>query len=180
MRLFIAIECPDPVKRHVGDVSRAVHGCARSGTFARIDNLHVTLVFLGEVDEGRLPAITKVMNRVNVPVFDIEIGTLGRFKGNPGDIHWLEIKSGQALFRLVNQLRNQLVKTGFDIDRRPFKPHLTLGRRIVIADQKTYDDLANTIRPVSFQATHIVLMESTRVDGRLTYLPLHQSRLGTF
>lgn len=179
MRLFIAVECPDPVKKHLQDISQGVRACARSGTFSNIENMHVTLVFLGEVDSKRVPDITMVMNRVISPSFDIEIGTLGSFKGHPGDIHWLGINSGSELFRLVNMLRQKLVKLGFDIDRKPFKPHLTLGRRIVIADHRAYENLDHTLKPVRFQADEIVLMESTRVDGKLTYLPLHRSRLGT-
>lgn len=92
--------------------------------------LHVTLIFLGQVPEEGVPAIRAALDRpFTLPVFTLQAAGLGTFppRGAPRVI-WVGIGDGQAsLVRLHEETAARLEPLGFLPDRR-FTPHLTLGR----------------------------------------------------
>ncbi len=133
VRLFVACEVPDEVKQAIGEVIETLRG--RSGTavrWIRPEGVHVTLKFLGEVPVRRLPAIKLAIQEATVghSPFELEFSTIGTFGGREGlRIMWVGIAGDvlrlEALVRAVNAA---LAVVGFEPERRPFRPHLTLGR----------------------------------------------------
>lgn len=133
VRLFVACEVPDDVKDSIGTLIADLR--ARSGTavrWIRPEGVHVTLKFLGEVPVKQLPAIKLAIQEAVVghSPFELEFSNIGTFGGREGlRIMWVGIAGDvlrlEALVRAVNAA---LAVVGFEPERRPFRPHLTLGR----------------------------------------------------
>jgi 2'-5' RNA ligase len=133
VRLFVACEVPDDVKDAIGEVIATLR--SRSGTavrWIRPEGVHVTLKFLGEVSVRQLPAIKLAIQEAVVghSPFELEFSNIGTFGGREGlRIMWVGIAGDvlrlEALVRAVNAA---LAVVGFEPERRPFRPHLTLGR----------------------------------------------------
>jgi RNA 2',3'-cyclic 3'-phosphodiesterase len=133
VRLFIACEVPDDVREDIGEVIETLRG--RSGSavrWIRAEGVHVTLKFLGEVPVKKLPSIKLAVQEAVVghSPFELEFSNIGTFGGREGlRIMWVGIAGDvlrlEALVRAVNAA---LAVVGFEPERRPFRPHLTLGR----------------------------------------------------
>lgn len=173
MRLFIAINLDDKTRAGVGRVIGGLKPHARKGRFTPAENLHLTLVFIGETD--RVTDIKEVIDELQFPAFTIAVGKLGRFSRPGGDIYWLGVE-GKSLVPLHRQLRDSLMARGFDLERRKFKPHLTLGRELVLP--RELDLLAlGSPGPLEMEVKKISLMQSERIRGRMRYTEIYSRRL---
>jgi len=133
VRLFIACELPEDVREAIGEVIETLR--SRSGSAVRWikpEGIHVTLKFLGEVHVKKLPSIKLAIQEAVVghSPFELEFSNIGTFGGREGlRIMWVGIAGDvlrlEALVRSVNAA---LAVVGFEPERRPFRPHLTLGR----------------------------------------------------
>lgn len=132
MRLFIAALFSEPVLDGLAAAMRDLRPCFRSGNFTVRENLHLTLSFLGETAPERLNDVRDAMEAVTVPPFRLRIGGIGNFRREGGDIYWAGIERSGALLRLHEELDAALVRQGFPVERREFRPHLTLVRRAVL------------------------------------------------
>ncbi len=122
MRLFIAIEFPREIKAALRSGAESLRPHFQKGRFTGEENYHLTLAFLGETEEKRLPDIRAAMDSCASPPIDIRITRLGRFKGGRGDTVWRKIEAGDELWTLRNALTKALRQRGFELDARPFKP----------------------------------------------------------
>lgn len=131
-RTFIAIELPSATRAHLaGEIARL--GRALPGVrWADPAGLHLTLAFLGELDDARLAEAHSATREAALTVapFALRIGGLGTF-GPPGAprVVWAGVTGDlRALARLHEALAAALERRGFARDARPFAPHLTLAR----------------------------------------------------
>ncbi|MGI5843795.1 MAG: RNA 2',3'-cyclic phosphodiesterase [Candidatus Xenobium sp.] len=129
-RLFIAVELDPGVREGLA----AISGDLRAWTvrWVRPENLHLTLKFLGEVPQERLPQLREALDRVarQHPPMKFVLDGLGAFPNfkRPA-VLWVGISSGQeALRRLARHLERELGALGFPPERRDFVGHVTLGR----------------------------------------------------
>lgn len=131
-RLFIAV----PIRE--GTRTQIVRGIFSDPFIKKLpvrwtayQNLHLTLQFLGDVEEKRIPELKKIMDTLSFPekADDLMFTGLGTFpeKAAP-KILWLGIADHKPLRRLQRELTDLLTRAGFEADRKAFKPHLTLGR----------------------------------------------------
>jgi 2'-5' RNA ligase len=137
MRLFVAIDVgPDVVARARSLIpaltARARHLAPRARiTWVAPDRLHLTLHFIGEVDDVRADVIERALVMpFDQSLFTFEIGNLGVFppKGAPRVI-WVGVRHElDALRALHRQVSERLEAAGVVGDRQPYHPHLTLGR----------------------------------------------------
>lgn len=177
MRLFIAINFNEVIKDHLTDAVTWLKTNSTSGKFTRRENLHITLVFLGEVDESRLPLINAAMNEIQSRPFQLAFDGGGSFKRRGGDIYWIGIDDQGCLHKIYQQLEEKLTRSGFDLEKRPFKPHLTIGRQVIVPadfDQKYFSQM---IPPVKTDVNRISLMKSERIQGQLVYTEIHAADL---
>ena len=129
MRLFFALQPP-------ADLAEALAGEALTlsrrygGRPARPETIHLTLAFLGEVAEERLPDVLAAGRAVQVPEFDLTIDRFALWPHN--GVLWAGCAPPtDGLFHLVNDLREQLraASIAFDGGSR-FVPHVSLVRRV--------------------------------------------------
>jgi 2'-5' RNA ligase len=134
-RLFTAVELEPEIRDRIADVQSRLAKTLDSGRtglrLVRPAQLHLTLVFLGEVEESRVPAVVAAMSE-DLPLapFDIEFASVGVFPPRgPARVLWVGVRRGAAeLTGLFDVVSDRLTGVGVPRETRPFSPHLTLGR----------------------------------------------------
>ena len=132
-RLFAAIELGADALHHVADEQTRLAETMRGASirWTKRDQLHITLVFIGEVSDERAGTIIEVMRDVIPhPPFRFELGGIGAFPphGAPR-VLWIGVKSGaESIVRVQGLLVDRLEGVGVKREPRPFSPHITLAR----------------------------------------------------
>ncbi len=129
MRAFIAVDfsAGDALLRLLRDLGSAR---ARLRVVAP-ENLHITLKFLGNVDEGRIPSIVEVLERatLGLPPSLLSLHGTGAFPSLKAPrVLWVGVEGGDALVTIARRLEEGLHDLGFPRERRRFSPHLTVAR----------------------------------------------------
>ena len=125
MRLFIAIPLPGPVRQRLAGLGAGLPGAR----WVEARNMHVSLRFIGEVDDARGEDISAALAAVRCPGFEMSLGALGSFKqGRRVHSVWAGVDKSEALARLQKKVESTIVRAGFEADHRKFKPHVTLAR----------------------------------------------------
>ena len=125
-RVFFAAWPAPEVQRALGDIARrAQRECG--GRAVPAGNIHLTLLFLGDVPRDRIARIEAVGSAVASPGFTLQIERLEHWRHNR--ILWAGVEEcPQALQALVDRLRQPAATAGFQVDSRPYVPHVTLLR----------------------------------------------------
>ncbi|HBS93497.1 MAG TPA: RNA 2',3'-cyclic phosphodiesterase, partial [Firmicutes bacterium] len=95
MRLFIAINFDEKTKAGIGKAIEGLKPYASKGRFTHMDNLHLTLVFIGET--VKLSQVKEAMDELRAPSFTLVIQGFGRFCRPGGDICWLGVAENEIL-----------------------------------------------------------------------------------
>lgn len=175
MRLFIAINFNDEIKdtliKAIGTLK--IH-CVK-GNFTHRENLHLTLVFIGETN--RADDIKKVLDGIDIETFDLSIGGFGSFRREGGEICWIGVQKSGELTNLYEKLSTKLGNAGFAIEKREYKPHLTLGREVIL--EKSFDraGFERTLPQIRMKVSEIFLMKSERIGGKLIYTEVYGKNL---
>jgi 2'-5' RNA ligase len=167
IRTFIAIELPDNVKEFLEDISSRLKKCRADVKWVRTNGIHLTLKFLGYVDTDVVPIIERDSRLVfaEQKPFSLRVLGLGAFPGlaRPRVI-WAGLNDPERMTaRLASKVEELLEPLGFQREKRPLTPHLTLGR---VRSNKNCGDLIDTVRQSmdisgpTFVADHAVLFES--------------------
>lgn len=93
-----------------------------------VENLHVTLAFLGEVPERRIEDAHEFFSAVRIPAFALEIHGLGLFGGDRPRTAYAAIAPFDPLMRLQRKLESAARQAGIAVEGRKYVPHVTLGR----------------------------------------------------
>ncbi|MCR4764178.1 MAG: RNA 2',3'-cyclic phosphodiesterase [Lachnospiraceae bacterium] len=131
------------------------------GNFTRVENLHLTLAFIGEY--GDVGAVRDTLGDVEFSPFEISLQGIGRF----GDLYWAGIRESDDLEKLAKRIRRALAEAGIPFDRKKFNPHITLVRKAVYRGQGALPEVA--LPEVSMQADHFLLMNSERGRNGMIY-----------
>jgi RNA 2',3'-cyclic 3'-phosphodiesterase len=139
MRLFVAADLDHAARAAVGNAVARLRdraeqdrrGSTRGVSWADPRNLHLTLHFLGDIDEARLPPLTKAL----APPLALEppgIGLAGWGvfpPRGPARVIWIGVSAGAAALASAHGvLGERLRSAGITPEARPFSPHLTVGR----------------------------------------------------
>ncbi|WP_435334482.1 RNA 2',3'-cyclic phosphodiesterase [Haloarchaeobius sp. TZWWS8] len=133
MRLFVSIDLPAALADQVA----SVQDCLSDATGLRFTDpaqCHVTLKFLGEVSEARLPAVVDAIesgvDAANVDPFDAELGGLGVFPSlNYINVVWLGVRDGSAEMSALHEgIEAETTAIGFEPEGHSFTPHVTVAR----------------------------------------------------
>jgi 2'-5' RNA ligase len=169
MRLFIAINFSERIKDALCETIADLMTASRRGRFTRRDNLHLTLAFIGETD--RVDDIIDVMDEARDDISEskvrITLSGAGAFTRKGGDIHWIGVEHTPELKRLAQCIASGLRDGGFDIEKRKFTPHVTIGREV-----RLHADARITAPMASMDVKSISLMRSDRSQGELVYTEL--------
>lgn len=170
MRLFVAVRFDGAALDELCRVRDALARVKLCGHMTARENLHLTLAFLGEQPEGAVPQLRAAMERAAGAPFALTLATPGRFRQERGDIWWTGIQPYPPLEALARRLRRELVQSGFPVDEKPFRAHITLGRGIVLPEEFQREALPDCSARQAVLS--IALMQSARIGGVLTYTPV--------
>jgi 2'-5' RNA ligase len=141
LRIFIALSVDEPVVRFLKKLQRDIRSYGFTASWSSMDQVHLTLSFLGDLDGDRVPCLVRALEKAGEGCdgFTLLAGGVGVFP-SPGRarVIWAGIKGEvQALAGLHGRLRDCLAREGFAPEAGRFVPHLTLARLKAQADPET-------------------------------------------
>jgi 2'-5' RNA ligase len=180
MRLFFAIELPEPLRLEMARLSDSFHDFGiPAKCFARPENLHITLKFLGEVAEAEAARLCEALNKVK---------TCESFALHPSKIECLPERGPirivsvgfdgdlDHLRHLHDEVESICDPLGFPRESRRFRPHATLARLRNFLPNSSRSRLEATsmarLASFNFDVLEIVLMESFLESSGARYVPL--------
>ena len=173
MRLFVAAEIGEALAGCAAELIRELQtrtaGAAPRAkvTWIPADRLHLTIRFIGEVDDARAAAIRAALEPpLDVEPFALTRAGTGAFpKSGPPRVLWAGIEAGKAdLIEAARDVTSRLATAGIAGDDRPYNPHLTLAR---------VRDAAGLRSTALFEGLEDRRIGTTRVDA----ITLFQSKL---
>jgi len=132
IRSFLAFELPPEIREKIGAVSKELQKTRMPVRWVKVENIHLTMIFLGSVNEDAIDEIKE-----NVQPVVKRFSTLRTMLNGVGVFpHWRKPRviwvglNGEieALSNLRDQLQAELKMLGLREEKRPFRPHLTIGR----------------------------------------------------
>ncbi|MCI9272743.1 MAG: RNA 2',3'-cyclic phosphodiesterase [Clostridiales bacterium] len=171
MRTFVAILLEQRAVNRLYQGIEALRYDSVHGNFTRKENLHLTMVFIG--DTTRFDGIKQAMNTIHQNSFVIHMDHLGRFQRRGGDLYWVGLKHCQPILSLYHQIYHALKQQGFPLENREYKPHLTLGREVLLSDSFNKREWETEFLPINSLVSKVSLMKSERIKGVLTYTELY-------
>jgi 2'-5' RNA ligase len=128
VRTFIALELSQDIRDQLSGAQETIRGCKARLTFVDPENIHITIKFLGEVDQEKLKKVIDAIRSVTFTPFQIKAGAVT--VNNPKRPHtvWCAINDEGVGERLFHQIEDALAPLGFGRETRPFTPHATIAR----------------------------------------------------
>ncbi len=167
-RLFSGIELPDSIREDIGEFNQPLPGTR----WIDMDDLHLTLRFVGDVDNRTASEFADSLAGIEVSSFPMRLVGLGTFGGRDPRIIWAGVEAGEELERLARGNERAARAAGLDPPARPFKPHVTLARL-----KHTQPELLarflqkyGGFRSESFYVTHFTLFSSKPHTGGGPYI----------
>lgn len=146
MRLFVAIDLPDDIRQSAADICRGVHGVR----WLPPEQLHLTLRFIGEVDDAVNAAIRRGLAAIALPPFPVSLQGVGCFPSpRRPRVLWVGLSGGTPLMQLQHDVETAVVAAGLPPEERPFSPHITLAR---LKDHREGDAAPFLTRNASFHS----------------------------
>jgi 2'-5' RNA ligase len=132
IRSFLAFELPRDIKHEVFRISGEVKKSGLEAGWVRPGNIHLTVVFMGDVKEQDIPYIISAIDNITIKYepFGISLGGMGLFPDiRRPRVLWLGLDGEiERLASFRDDLQKPLEVFGIEQEKRPFRPHLTLGR----------------------------------------------------
>lgn len=179
MRSFVAINFDRQLKSDIADFQSKLKSYAVSGRWKHIDNFHLTLKFLGEIDRKKTGLIERALDNAcsQVKKFRLRVDSLGSFPGQGSlRVLWLsldgELNRLNSLFSAVDR---SLASIGFEKEKRRFVPHVTIGQDVIFTQD--FNDLKLMLKPGilhEVDVDRIFLFKSEQIGRKRVYTPLSE------
>ena len=180
IRLFIAVNCNDATKNLLLSVQDDIKAQSLKGNFSRPENLHLTLVFLGETPDDQVPAICAAIKeamRPPVAPFTLAFSQTGCFRHSDKELWWIGAQQTDPSLIILKNLRQRITgglsAANIAFDDRAFKPHITLGREI-----RHNAPIVLRQQEIALAVNRVSLMKSERINGATVYTEIFGQTLG--
>lgn len=182
MRTFIGIDFDIKVKNEIKAIQSIVRENSHKGRFKYMGNFHLTLKFLGEISENQVNVINEVLEKSaqEVERFRLTIEKLGFFGGKE-EIRTLWLGLGgdlESLNALYSKIEEGLGARGFDKEKRPYTPHITIAQDLLL--RASFDELRKIVDLSSIpdiDVSEVSLIKSEQIQGKRVYTPISTFRL---
>ena len=124
LRLFVGIEFPPELKLHLSMLETVIPGAR----WVDPGNFHLTLRFIGEVDEGVAADIDEALVHLRARRFTLQLAGTGVFGGGKPRALWVGVERHPELVALRDKIEKALIRIGLEPEQRKFAPHVTLAR----------------------------------------------------
>ncbi|MCX6749499.1 MAG: RNA 2',3'-cyclic phosphodiesterase [Candidatus Pacearchaeota archaeon] len=121
IRAFISIDLPENIRKEIEKIQKKLP--AFEGKFTELENLHLTLKFLGDVDEKILIEIKRRLREIKIKKFETRVSELGSFSPNYIKIIWVKLDNCGHLQRIIDEKLSGI----FEKEER-FMGHVTIAR----------------------------------------------------
>ena len=185
MRLFFAIELGDALLDLLDETTAPLRAEVPELAWVRREHCHLTLKFLGDVDEG---SALKLIEAADVAAsrhqpLEMSVRDVGAFPNfRRARVVWIGVEQEPRLELLHHDLELACAEKGFEVEGRPFRPHITLARVRAPLPPGRLRALARVARTVRMKAMvpveHITLFESTLAPTGARYRRIHAAPLG--
>jgi len=182
VRSFVAIAVNEETRRELVAVQRVLKSSRAHVSWVRPENIHLSLVFLGDVPRDDVPVISEALDAAvyELPAFSFEVTGIGSFgRGSPRVI-WAGVRECDALAFVQASVSEGLRRLGMELENRPYHPHITLGR---VRSARGRNALVAALRELPEQQYGTVsvkgidLMQSTLKPGGAEYARIHRAAL---
>jgi 2'-5' RNA ligase len=163
-RLFVAVTLPDSVRQLLIEQQTELSGMR----WASPDNLHLTLRFIGEMPQAKVPVIKAGLRTVSGNAFSLQVKGLGYFDKRPQAVLWAGIEESAPLAALKKQVDYALaLHAGLKVPDGRFSPHITLGRakQADRAALKTFTAKYGDVATAAFRVESFTLFSSVLAPG---------------
>jgi 2'-5' RNA ligase len=130
VRIFVALDIPEEVRAALGALIARLRPVSRAARWTRIEGVHLTLKFIGEVQPEKVEAIKASLARIcyRDPI-EIKFRNVGFFPNERRpSVFWAGVETGEELGALASAVETPLEPLGIAKEKRAFSPHLTLAR----------------------------------------------------
>ncbi len=158
MRLFIAIQLSEEMRKALVDCLHDLKKQGVEGNYVPAQNLHLTLAFIGEYRDPE--QVKRILASVPLPAFRLALSE----KGNFGNILWAGVKGNQKLKTYVRDLRAALKNAGIPFEDDRFTPHITLIRKVSARSPYQVH-----LPKAAMEVKRASLMKSETKNGKVTY-----------
>jgi len=167
-RLFTALEIPSRVAQSLAMMRGGLPGAR----WIDPENYHLTLRFIGDIDDALARDIASLLGQVQRTAFDLRLDGLSSFGGRKPRALVAAAAAGQALMELQAEHERLLQRVGLEPEGRKFTPHVTLARLRDSSSRQVADYLAarGHYRSSSFQIARFVLFSSRSSVGGGPYV----------
>lgn len=125
LRLFTGITLPLLLRQRLTLLQGGIDGAR----WTERENFHITLNFIGEVDEATAEDVHHILSGIRMEPFKLELKGTGAFAhGKEVSVLWIGVQHSEELFRLREKLDRAFQKGGIPYDNRKYTPHVTIAR----------------------------------------------------
>lgn len=179
IRLFVALTLPENVRQGLSFLCGGVPGAR----WQRPDQMHLTLRFIGEIDEGTAGDVVEALESVAMDPFPLAVQGVGAFgEKRRSHVLWAGLKPEPELLRLQAKIETALIRVGLEPERRKYQPHVTLARLNQTSEAKVVEFLSAhggfSLPP--FMVEGFTLYSSFRSHGGAIYRPEESFALGGY
>lgn len=181
-RLFTALEIP----RHVAMSLSLLRGGLPGARWIDVENYHITLRFIGDVDGRTADEIVDRLDRIDRPEFQLSLSSIGSFGSKKPHSVWAGVSPSPDIHALQGEIERICQRIGLPPDPRKFTPHVTLARlkNCRLDDVVHYLSGRGNFQTAPFTVSRFVLMSSKESVGGGPYLteevfPLRETAFGS-
>lgn len=178
-RLFTALEIP----RNAAMSLSLLRGGLPGARWIDVENYHITLRFIGDVDGRTADEIVDRLDRIDRPEFSLSLNGIGSFGSKKPHSIWAGVTPAPEMYALQGEIERICQRIGLPPDPRKFTPHVTLARlkQSRLEDVVHYLSGRGDFQTVPFVTPRFVLLSSRESVGGGPYLteevfPLHENR----
>jgi 2'-5' RNA ligase len=178
-RLFTALEIP----RNAAMSLSLLRGGLPGARWIDVENYHITLRFIGDVDGRTADELVERLDRIDRPEFQVRLDGIGSFGSKKPHSVWAGVTPTPDMFALQGEIERICQRIGLPSDPRKFMPHVTLARlkSSRVDDVVHYLSGRGNFQTSLFTASRFVLLSSRESVGGGPYLteeifPLHEAR----
>lgn len=179
IRLFVSLNLPEEVKDKLIEIRNSVVP-VQNLRWESKEKLHLTLKFIGEVDNFKLDSIKDELRFIeDYPAIKCEIFKFDFFFRNKiPAILWAGLKTDEIIFSLVDELNNRLKNLSIPLEDKKFKSHLTLMRIKKNPGNNFVNSFKNfTFEPIIFKANSVSLIKSELNSSGSKYFEIKNYKL---
>ncbi|MFH0752825.1 MAG: RNA 2',3'-cyclic phosphodiesterase [archaeon] len=175
VKLFVAMDLPSEVKDYMYDLQKKLKTPAAKIKFVNKKHFHLTVKFLGDVDESKVPGIVERLSRLKNEVVKVRLSGLGFFPSEKDPrVIWIGMAPEDRLERVAQDVDGELL----DLfpDEQKFSPHLTLGRVKTVRKREEFLKKVEEVEvePLEFEFSWLKLYESVRKGSVQKYVCLKE------